>query len=153
MEIEFVKSKMAGRIGVQTRTYNADFVEELRRMVPSAKWSGTMWFFGESAKSQVVAIIEKYWPDESAANYQNVRISWNLVRDQPRIDGAGLAYVSQGSWSWWPECPIKFTVIVNEAKSGGSIKNPVLNGRLVIEARIRIGARISPNAEEVEILP
>lgn len=83
-------------------------------------------------------------------NTDKVRITWNLNRDSPEIDGIALANISRDWWSWRQgafNCPVDFKVIEQNLKSGGSRNNPGLYGKLVIEATISPDADISPAAE------
>ena len=147
--IEFKNSNKPGRIGVFT-PFNGDFVKELKSMIPSAKWNGEGWFFDEISQNQVEKLVEKYFPSEDAL--QLVRIEWELSRDDPQVDGISLASISRDYWNWRKNCPIQFKVIENDATSGGSRKSPGLYGRLVIEAKIRPDANISPEPKSVAVI-
>lgn len=149
-EVKYVKSKIEGRAGVFT-PFNRAFVDELKRNVPSAKWNGEAWFFDEMSRSEVEALVEKYFPGEDT--FETVRIEWDLSRDDPQIDGVSLASIDRDFWSWRRDCPVQFKVIeAGDVNSGGSRKNPGLFGKLVIEAKVRPGAMITPKPVSVIVV-
>lgn len=149
-EVEFVKSKIEGRSGVIS-PYNADFVKELKRNVPSAKWNGSAWFFDDISRPDVEELVAKFFPGRESL--QRVIITWNeLVRDDPQIDGVSLATINRDWWNWKKNCPIQFKVVKADIDSGGSRKNPGLFGNLVIEAFIRPGASVKPIPDNMEVI-
>jgi hypothetical protein len=140
MTVKFVVSNQ-GRPGVQT-PYNANFVSELKALVPTAKWSSgaRTWFYDE-----------KFYPNQET--FQTVRITWkDMYRSNPTIDGVQLAYVSRDNWQWRNNCSVLFKVILNDLEAGGSRNNPGLYGNLKIEAKIRPNADISPKPDKVVIM-
>jgi hypothetical protein len=149
IQVMFVGSKIEGRTGVQT-PYNADFVKELKTKVPSAKWSGKAWFFDDIALDDVKKLVSKYFPQEEQLN--TARITWQLHRDDPQIDGISLASINRDYWNWRADCPVQFKVIEADIAAGGSRRSPGLYGNLIIEAKIRPEARITPEPKSVEIL-
>lgn len=139
-----------GKPGVKT-PYNADFVTALKRRVPSAQWEGfkKTWLFDKASRPDVEALVGEFYP----TGLQTVRITWpSLDRDKPQIDGVDLASISRDSWNWKRNCPVEFRVISESLKSGGSAKYPGLFGELIIEAKIRADANISPIPESVEVI-
>lgn len=138
-----------GKISIES-PFNREFVNELKGLVPSARWSGSKWVINASGKEQAETLLAKYYPAEEC--YQTVRIEWNLNRDDPQIDGVGLASISRDYWSWRKNCPVDFKVIEQNLESGGSRNHPGLFGKLIIEAQVRPGATISPTPAEVTIL-
>lgn len=137
-----------GKLGIET-PYNAKFVSELKASVPSAKWSRPYWTINPSGEDQAKELLTKFYPPPT--NLQKVRITWNLERDAPQIDGVNLASINRDWWNWRKDCPIDFKVIEQDLYSGGSRKSPGLYGTLIIEASIRPDADISPSAE-IEII-
>jgi hypothetical protein len=133
-----------GNFGIKT-PFNADFKDELKALIPSAKWQSPCWIIKASGKEQAKQLLAKYFPPEN--ELQKVRIEWDLNRESPEIDGIGLANISRDWWGWRKDCPIDFKIIEQNLDSGGSRKNPGLYGQLVIEVAIRPGADISPSAE------
>lgn len=143
-----LKERPSGKFAISS-PYNAAFVEELKKSVPSARWSGGFWVINASGKEQAEKLLAQYYPSDD--QLQKVRISWSLDRDDPKIDGVSLASVSRDCWSWRRDCPIDFKIVSQDLESGGSRKNPGLYGELVIETKIRPGAKVEPSAN-VEIL-
>ncbi len=141
-------TEVNGKSGVQT-PYNADFVTALKRRVPSAHWTGKTWLFDEASRPDVEALVAEFYP----TGLQTVRITWPaLDRDKPQIDGVDLATINRDLWGWKRNCSIEFRVISESVESGGSGRYPGLFGELVIEAKIRPGANISPTPESVEVI-
>lgn len=143
-----IVSLKSGKLGIET-PYNAKFVEELKANIPSASWSRPYWTIAPSGEDQAKELLTKYFP--ASGVLQKVRITWDLAREAPQIDGVNLASISRDWWNWRKDCPIDFKVIEQDLDSGGSRKNPGLFGKLVIETSVRPGADISPSAK-VEII-
>lgn len=143
-----IDTMKSGNLGIKA-PFNAAFKDELKVLVPSAKWQSPYWIIKPSGKDQAEGLLAKYYPPQNVL--QKVRIEWDLDRESPEIDGVGLANVSRDWWGWRKDCPIDFKIIEQELKSGGSAKYPGLYGKLIIEATIRSDADISPSAE-VEII-
>lgn len=136
--------KNSDNLGIKT-PFNADFKDELKTLVPSAKWQSPYWIIKPSGKEQAEELLAKYYPAPEAL--QKVRIEWDLDRESPEIDGVGLANISRDWWGWRKDCPIDFKIIEADIDSGGSRKNPGLFGTLIIEATIRPDANVSPAAD------
>lgn len=141
--VKIVEMK-SGNIGIET-PFNEAFKDELKALVPSAKWQAPHWIINPSGLDQAKKLLAKYYPTEDLL--QKVRIKWELDHDPPEIDGVALASVYRDWWSWRNNCPINFKVVTQGVATGGSHKNPGLYGPLIIEAKIRPGAKIYPSAE------
>ena len=139
-----IRKMESGNLGIET-PFNAAFKDELKAIIPSAKWAAPYWVIKASGEDQAKELLTKYYP--SVDELQEVRIEWDLDRDCPEIDGVSLASVNRDYWNWRNNCPVDFRVIEQSLESGGSRKNPGLYGKLVIEATIRPGADISPRAD------
>lgn len=142
-DIVKVSKMKSGNIGIET-PFNAAFKNELKALIPSAKWQSPLWIVSSLGEDQANELLEKYYPPED--ELQKVRIEWILDRESPEIDGINLASVSRDWWSWNKRCPIDFKIIEQELTSGGSSKYPGLFGKLSIETMIRPDAEISPKA-------
>lgn len=145
--VKIVKMK-SGNVGIET-PFNASFKDELKVLIPSAKWQAPHWIISPSGLDQAKELLAKYYPPSSAL--QKVVIEWDLNRESPEIDGVALANVNRDWWSWSKRCSVDFKVIEQDLTSGGSRKSPGLYGKLIIEATIRPGAIISPSAT-IEII-
>jgi len=147
IKIKWIKGEVVGRIGVDT-PFNEPFKDELKALVPSAKWGGynnPYWFFDEEAKPDVIPILDKYF-----GNQVWQRITWTGVREgRISIDGASLVFVSRDYWKFRSD-DVTFRVVEQDLSSGGSRNNPVIAGDLVVEALVRPGADIYPEPAGVE---
>lgn len=141
-DLASIKAMKSGNLGIKA-PFNVAFKDELRALVPSAKWQSPYWVIKPSGKERAEELLAKYYPPQD--ELQKVRIEWDLDRDSPEIDGVGLATISRDWWGW-RKYPIDFEVIEQSLESGGSRKSPGLYGKLIIEATIRPGADISPSA-------
>jgi hypothetical protein len=139
-----IKKMKGGNLGIKT-PFNGEFKDELKALIPSAKWQSPYWIINPSGEEQAKELLAKYYPPKD--QLQKVRIEWDLNRDDPQIDGTRLASISRDWWNWRKDCPIDFKVIEQDLSSGGSRKNPGLYGHLVIEADIRPDASFYPAAE------
>jgi hypothetical protein len=139
-----IETMKSGNLGIKT-PFNGEFKDELRALIPSAKWQSPYWVINPSSEDQAKELLAKYYPQEN--ELQKVRIEWDLNRDSPEIDGIRLASISRDWWNWRNNCPIDFKIVEQDLDSGGSRKNPGLFGKLIIEATIRPGADIYPSAE------
>jgi hypothetical protein len=145
IELAQIKEMKSGNLGIKT-PFNGAFKDELKRLVPSAKWQSPYWIIAPSGLEQAKDLLAKYYPAQETL--EKVRIEWSdLNRESPEIDGVNLATVSRDWWNWRKDCPVDFKVIEQSLDSGGSRKNPGLYGKLVIETAIRPGANVSPHAE------
>jgi len=133
----------SGDLGIKT-PFNRRFTNELKALVPSAKWQNPYWIIKQSGREQTEELLSKYYPAQEAL--ERVRIEWNLDRDDPQIDGVSLANIERDNWGWKRNCPFDFKVIEQTLESGGSRNNPGLFGRLIIEVSVRPGAIVSPAA-------
>jgi hypothetical protein len=95
--------------------------------------------------------VEELKVNMASGVLQKVRITWDLSREAPQIDGVNLASITRDWWNWRKDCPVDFKVVEQDLDSGGSRKSPGLFGKLVIETSVRPGADISPSAK-VEII-
>ena len=138
----------SGKLGIKT-PYNESFVKELKASVPSSSWSRPYWTIAPSGEDQAKELLAKYFPAKEILT--KVRITWDLSREAPQIDGVNLASISRDWWNWRKDCPLDFKVIEQDLESGGSQKNPGLFGKLIIEASVRPGAIVTPKAE-IEIV-
>lgn len=137
-----------GNMAIET-PFNQEFVNELKRFVPSARWQSPYWIIDPEGKDQADRLLEKYYPPDN--QLQTVRITWDFSDGgQPEIDGIKLVNLSRDRWSWRKRCSIKFKVISQNLTAGGSRKYPALYGSLIVETRIRPAAIIS-NPCKVEI--
>jgi hypothetical protein len=134
----------SGNLGIET-PFNAAFKDELKALIPSAKWNSPYWVIKPSGERQAKELLAKYYPPQT--ELQKVRIKWDLDLESPKIDGVELASVSRDRWGWRTDYPIDFEIIEQGLDCGGSVKYPGLYGKLVIEAIIRPGADISPIAD------
>lgn len=143
-----IETMKSGNLGIKT-PFNAAFKDELKALVPSAKWQSPYWIIKPSGEDQAKELLAKYYPPET--HLQKVRIEWDLDRESPEIDGVRLANISRDWWNWRKDCPIDFKIIEQDLHSGGSAKYPGLYGKLTVEVTIRPNADISPLAEVVVI--
>lgn len=143
-DLATIHKMKSGNLGIET-PFNGVFKDELKALIPSAKWQSPYWIIKPGGEEQAKELLAKYYPPQ--AELQKVRIEWNLDRESPRIDGVDLANVSRDWWGWSKKCPIDFKIIEQNLSSGGSAKYPGLYGKLIIEAIIRPGADFSPGAE------
>jgi hypothetical protein len=139
-----IKTMESGNLGIET-PFNADFKNELKALVPSAKWQVPYWIIKPSGEEQARELLAKYYP--APDQLQKVRIEWDLDRESPEIDGVELANISRDWWRWRKDCPVDFKIIEADIDSGGSSKHPGLFGKLTIETSIRPDANISPSAD------
>ncbi len=143
-----IETMKSGNLGIKA-PFNGAFKDELKALVPSAKWQRPYWIIKPSGEDQAKELLAKYYPPK--AELQKVRIEWDLDRESPEIDGVGLANINRDWWGWHKDCAIDFKIIEQDLSSGGSAKYPGLYGKLIIETIIRPDANISPKAE-IEII-
>lgn len=143
-DLATIHKMKSGNLGIET-PFNGTFKDELKALVPSARWQSPYWIIKPSGEEQVENLLAKYYPPD--AMRQKVEIEWDLDRESPEIDGVGLATISRDRWGWRRDCPIDFKIIEQDLKSGGSVKHPGLYGKLIIETTIRPGAVVSPMAQ------
>lgn len=134
----------SGNLGIET-SFNGAFKDELKALIPSAKWQSPYWVIKPNGEDQAKELLAKYYPLET--ELQKVRLEWNLDRESPKIDGIRLANISRDWWGWRKDCPIDFKIIEQNLDSGGSAKYPGLYGKLIIEVTTRPDAKISPRAK------
>lgn len=149
--IKWVKGPVDGRVGVVV-PYNQKFNDELKAMVPSARFreDGCTdgWFFDEEARDDVLTILEKFYVNQA---WQ--RVEWSLNRDDVTVDGANLFSVNRDWWKFRSNFPYKFKVVEDELSSGGSRANPGMYGRVVIDILCRPGAEFRPDPVSVTAVP
>ncbi len=145
-DIVKLRTMKSGNIGIET-PFNEAFKNELKGLVPSAKWQAPLWIINPDGLDQAKELLAKYYPPNEAL--QTVRIEWDLDRESPKIDGVDLANVNRDWWSWSRSCYIYFKVIEQSLETGGSRNNPNLYGPLIIEAKIRPDAEIYPSAKVI----
>lgn len=149
--IKWVKGPVDGRIGVVV-PYNQKFNDELKAMVPSARFreDGRTdgWFFDEEASDDVLLILEKFYVNQA---WQ--RVEWGLNRDNVTVDGANLFTVNRDWWKFRSNFPYKFKVVEDDLSSGGSRSNPGMYGRVVIDILCRPGAEFRPEPVSVTAIP
>lgn len=136
-----------GKMGIKT-PYNALFVDDLKKAIPSASWNPNqqIWFFDPLSKDQAERLLEKYYPKEE--DKQLVRITWSLSRQTPTIDGVHLITAWGKSWRWKRDCPFEIKVIEADLATNGCS----LFGTCIIETRLRDGAVLSPGPANFEII-
>lgn len=150
--IKWVKGPVDGRIGVIV-PYNQKFNDELKAMVPSARFREDHrtdgWFFDEEARDDVLPILEKFY-----INQEWLRVEWTLNRDEVTVDGANLFNINRDWWKFRSNFPYQFKVTdCGELSSGGSRSNPGMYGRVVIDILCRPGAEFHPNPVSVTAVP
>lgn len=149
--IKWVKGPVDGRIGVIV-PYNQKFNDELKAMVPSARFREDHrtdgWFFDEEARDDVLPILKKFY-----ASHEWVRVEWNLNRDHITVDGANLFTVNRDWWKFRSNFPCRFKVVEEDLSSGGSRSNPGMYGRVVIDILCRPGTEFLPDPVSVTAVP
>lgn len=148
MDIKWVEGEVEGRRGVQT-PYNAAFVRELKA-IPSMRFErhpAATWYFDEEVLPDVLALVDSYF---GRRVWQ--RVTWNLSREKPEVDGVSLALIARDYWRWLPG-DVEFRVVEDsDVYPGGSRSHPGLYGRVVMDVLAREDAVFEPQPESIELL-
>lgn len=149
-EVQYVPSKIEGRVGVRT-PFNQCFVDELKASLPGAKFTGhptAVWEYDEEYQDIVTALVQKYFID-----VERVRITWQFDRDGvPCIDGVRLMYLGRDWFKWHGDMSLR-VIEQDGLHESGSRRHPTISGTAVVECVVRHGAVIEPEPISVEPSP
>ena len=152
LEYEIVASNQENHAGIKS-PYNADFVKQLKKSVPGCKWnsSSKVWFFEKIHLDTVLSLANEFWPNPETLN--TYLIDWGLDgHSAPKIDGVEIINLNRDSWTWRNNCPFTIKPIEVDIKTGGSRRNPTVEGKFLVEVKLREGAQLTPEPDSMEII-